>query len=47
MNKEKIPMDFSEDFAIDVDTEYSSEVATSVKRRYSYSVTDNKIVKTK
>ena len=47
MNKKKIPMDFSEDFAIDIDTEYSSEVATSVKRRYSYSVTENKIVKTR
>lgn len=47
MNKKEIPMDFSEDFAIDIDREYNSEIATSVRRRYSYSITDNEMVKTR
>lgn len=47
MNKKEIPMDFNEDFAIDIDREYNPSVATSVKRRYSYNITDNKMVKTR
>lgn len=47
MNKKEIPMDFNEDFAIDIDGEYNSELATSVRRRYSYSITDNEMVKTR
>ncbi len=47
MNKKEIPMDFNEDFAIDIDREYNSEIATSVRRRYSYSITDNEMVKTR
>ena len=47
MNKKEIPMDFNEDFAIDIDGEYNPELATSVRRRYSYSITDNEMVKTR
>lgn len=47
MNKKEIPMDFNEDFAIDTDREYNPEIATSVRRRYSYSITDNEMVKTR
>ena len=47
MNKKEIPMDFNEDFAIDIDGEYNSELATSVRRRYSYSITNNEMVKTR
>ena len=47
MNKKEIPMDFNEDFAIDIDREYNPEIATSIRRRYSYSITDNKMVKTR
>ena len=47
MNKKKIPMDFSEDFAIDIDTEFNPGVAIAVKRRYTYTITDNKIAKTR
>ena len=47
MNKKEIPMDFNEDFAIDIDGKYNSELATSVRRRYSYSITDNEMVKTR
>lgn len=47
MNKKEIPMDFNEDFAIDIDGEYNHELATSVRRRYSYSITDNEMVKTR
>ena len=47
MNKKEIPMDFNEDFAIDIDGEYTPELATSVRRRYSYSITDNEMVKTR
>ena len=47
MNKKEIPMDFNEDFAIDIDREYNPEIATSVRRRYSYSITDNEMVKTR
>ena len=47
MNKKEIPMDFNEDFAIDIDREYNPEIAASVRRRYSYSITDNEMVKTR
>ena len=47
MNKKEIPMDFNEDFAIDIYTEYNPEIATSVRRRYSYCITDNEMVKTR
>ena len=47
MNKKEIPMDFNEDFAIDIDREFNPEIATSVRRRYSYSITDNEMVKTR
>ena len=47
MNKKEIPMDFNEDFAIDTDREYNTKIATSVRRRYSYSITDNEMVKTR
>ena len=47
MNKKEIPMDFNEDFAIDIDREYNPEIATSIRRRYSYSITDNEMVKTR
>ena len=47
MNKKEIPMDFNEDFAIDIDGEYNPALATSVRRRYSYSITDNEMVKTR
>ena len=47
MNKKETPMDFNEDFAIDTDREYNPEIATSVRRRYSYSITDNEMVKTR
>ena len=47
MNKKEIPMDFNEVFAIDIDGEYNPELATSVRRRYSYSITDNEMVKTR
>ena len=47
MNKKEIPMDFNEDFAIDIDGEYIPELAISVRRRYSYSITDNEMVKTR
>ena len=44
MNKKEIPMDFNEDFAIDIDREFNPAVAIAVKRRYSYSITDNEMV---
>ena len=47
MNKKEIPMDFNEDFAIDIDREFNPAVAIAVKRRYSYSITDNEMVKTR
>lgn len=47
MNKKKIPIDFNEDFAIDIDREFNPAVAIAVKRRYSYSITDNEMVKTR
>ena len=47
MNKKEIPMDFNEDFAIDIDTEFNPAVATAVRRRYTYTISDNEIVKTR
>ena len=47
MSKKEIPMDFNADFAIDTDREYNPEIATSVRRRYSYSITDNEMVETR
>ena len=47
MSKKEIPIDFNEDFAIDIDTEFNPGVAIAVKRRYTYTITDNKIVKTR
>ena len=45
MNKKEIPMGFNEDFAIDIDTEYCPKIHTSIKRRYSYSITDNQVMR--
>ena len=47
MNKKEIPMDFNEDFDIDIDREFNPGVAIAVKRRYTYTITDNKIAKTR
>lgn len=45
MKNKEIPLGFNEDFAIDIDTEYCPKMHTSIKRRYSYSITENQVMR--
>ena len=41
MNKKEIPMDFNEDFAIDIDREYNPEIATD--KKFELIINDNRV----